>query len=178
MHSHLNGPTDEKLMEEVANGNLDVLKVLFDRHHVHVYNFLYKMSGDKVLSEDIAQEVFYKVIKYRSSYKNGKFISWLFTIARNSLKTHFTRDQKTHQDLDSVEFKLIAEQDEKKEDYTHLQKALDKLEESDRELLILNRFQEIKYEELAQIVDSTPGAVKIKVHRAIKKLKNHYFEKI
>ncbi|MEM9363026.1 MAG: sigma factor, partial [Bacteroidota bacterium] len=73
--------TDEILMQKVATGDLDLLKLLFDRHHTHVYNFLYKMSGDRMLSEDLTQDVFYKVIKYRGSYKNGSFVSWLFTIA-------------------------------------------------------------------------------------------------
>lgn len=46
------------------------------------------MSGDKMLSEDLTQEVFYKLMKYRRNYKNGRFLSWLFTIARYSLKLH------------------------------------------------------------------------------------------
>lgn len=168
--------TDEKLMGEVALGNLDVLKVLFERHHVHIFNFLYKMCGDKMLSEDLTQDVFYKVIKYRSSYKNGKFISWLFTIARNSLKTHFTRNKGVHDDIENVSHQLSAEQTNSKEDYSHLQNALSKLEPSDREALILHRFHEIKYAELADILDSTPGAVKTKVSRALKKLKNIYLQ--
>jgi len=130
-----------------------------------------------MLSQDITQEVFYKLMKYRSSYNNGKFVSWLFTIARNCLKTHFRRNNENHEDVDDYNFKLTADE-EKTEDYSHLQKALAKLETSDRELLILNRFQEIKYAELAEIVGSTPGAVKTKVSRALKKLKTIYFENI
>ena len=165
-------------MAEVAGGNLDALRVLFERHHVHVFNFLNKMCGDKMLSEDITQEVFYKLMKYRTSYDNGKFISWLFTIARNSLRTHFRRAKDAYVDLDVAAYKLMEKKEEKEEDYSYLQKALNSLEASDRELLILNKFQEIKYEELALIVGSTPGAVKTKVCRALKKLKVIYFENI
>ena len=78
-------------MQEVARGALDSLEELFDRHHKHVYHFLLKMSGDVMLSEDLTQEVFYKVMKYRETYNNGRFVSWLFTIARNSLKTHMKK---------------------------------------------------------------------------------------
>lgn len=172
----LKDQTDEKLMGEVALGNLDVLKVLFERHHLHIFNFLYKMCGDKMLSEDLTQDVFYKVIKYRSSYKNGKFISWLFTIARNSLKTHFTRNKGIHDDIETVSHQLAVEQTNDQEDYSHLQNALNKLESSDKEVLILHRFHEIKYADLAVILDSTPGAVKTKVSRALKKLKNIYLQ--
>ncbi|MEO9510990.1 MAG: RNA polymerase sigma factor [Flavobacteriaceae bacterium] len=171
-------PTDEILMQKVSAGNLDLLKVLFDRYHRHVYNFLYKMTGDRMLSEDLAQDVFYKLIKYRGSYKNGSFKSWLFTIARNNLKTHFKRNHQNHDDIDVLEYKQLKGQENPEEDYTHLQNALNKLDGMDRELLILNRFQGIRYEELAEIIGSTPGAVKTKVCRALKKLKTVYLENI
>ncbi|MEM7484336.1 MAG: RNA polymerase sigma factor [Bacteroidota bacterium] len=170
--------SDEMIMQKVALGNLDLLKVLFDRHHKHVYNFLYKMSGDSMLSEDLTQDVFYKLIKYRSSYKNGSFLAWLFTIARNNLKTHFTRNHRNHDDIDVLEFKPVENGETEKEDYSHLQNALNKLDSADRELIILNRFQEVKYEELAEIIGSTPGAVKTRVCRVLKKLKNIYLENI
>ena len=166
---------DEELMSQVATGNLDMLTILFERHQVYVYNFLFKMSRDKMLSEDITQEVFYKLMKYRSSYQGGNFKSWMFTIARNSLKTHFRKNKENHENVDDHDYKLTLD-DEKHEDYSHLLKALAKLATSDRELLVLHRFQEIKYAELAEIVGSTPGAVKTKVSRALKKLKTIYFE--
>lgn len=176
--SFLKERPDEELMAEVALGNLDTASVLFERHHVHVYNFLYKMSKDRMLSEDITQEVFYKLIKYRSSYNNGKFVSWMFTIARNCLASHYKSSKSKTADLELLDYKQSENTTEEEEDYSHLQKALAKLNPADRELLILNRFQEIKYNELAEIMDSTTGAVKTKVSRALKKLKRIYFEKV
>lgn len=168
--------TDEIIMQKVAAGNLDLLRLLFDRHHKHVYNFLYKMSGDRMLSEDLTQDVFYKLIKYRGTYKNGSFVSWLFTIARNSLKTHFSRNQQRHEDVEVLEYKSVDSENLVQEDYSHLQSILNKLDPMDRELIILNRFKEIKYEELAEIVGSTPGAVKTRVCRVLKKIKQMYLE--
>ncbi len=170
--------SDEILMQKVAEGNLDLLKILFDRHHKHVYNFLYKMSGDRMLSEDLTQDVFYKLIKYRSSYKNGAFVSWLFTIARNNLKSHFTRSHRPLENLNSLDYKLSEEENDAQEDYSQLQFALNQLDPVDRELVILNRFKEIRYEELAEIMGSTPGAVKTKVCRVLKKLKTIYLENL
>ncbi|MBO0320755.1 RNA polymerase sigma factor [Muricauda sp. CAU 1633] len=170
--------SDEILMQKVAEGNLDLLKVLFDRHHKHVYHFLYKMSGDSMLSEDLTQDVFYKLIKYRSSYKNGSFVSWLFTIARNNLKSHFTRNQRHHEDLGVLEYTSVENESEGAEDHSQLQHALNQLDVEDRELIILNRFEDIRYEELAEILGSTPGAVKTKVCRVLKKLKKIYLENI
>jgi len=169
--------TDEELMNSIAEGNLNNMRYLFERHHKYVFNFLLKMCGDKVLSEDLTQEVFYKIIKHRTTYNNGKFTSWMFTIARNSLASHFRKNNEKHDDLEKVAFNLASE-DDTHNDYSHLHKALEKLSFSDRELIVLNRFHEIKYEELSQIVQSTPGAVKVKVSRAIKKLRNIYFQTI
>ena len=170
--------TDEIIMQKVATGNLDLLKLLFDRHHKHVYNFLYKMSGDGMLSDDLTQDVFYKLIKYRGTYKNGSFVSWLFTIARNSLKSHFSRNHQTHDDIEVLEYRSVESENLAQEDYSHLQSVLNKLDPSDRELIILNRFNDIKYEELAEIVGSTPGAVKTRVCRVLKKVKQMYLETI
>ena len=129
-----------------------------------------------MLSEDLTQEVFYKLIKYRASYDKGKFISWIFTIARNSLNTYYRRDKENHKGLESTDYICLKTEDEKGEDYSELMNALNKLGTADRELLILHKLQEIKYKELAEITGSTPGAVKTKVSRALKKLKKIYFE--
>lgn len=169
--------SDETIMQKVSEGNLDLFKELFDRHHKHVYNFLYKMSGDRMLAEDLTQDVFYKLIKYRNSYNNGSFLSWMFTIARNSLKTHFTRNHKTHDDIEILAYQ-VEEENNDKENNAHLQYVLSKLDPYDRELIILNRYQEIKYDDLAEIMGSTPGAVKTRVCRILKKLKNIYLESI
>ncbi|MCL6266904.1 RNA polymerase sigma factor [Flagellimonas myxillae] len=168
--------SDEILMQKVAEGNLDLLKVLFDRHHKYVYNYLFKMTRDAMLSEDLTQDVFYKLIRYRGSYKGGAFVSWLFSIARNNLKTHFTRDHKFHDPIEVLDYRQADNEQDKQEEYSQLQNALDKLNAEDRELIILNRYQEIRYEELATIVGSTPGALKTRVSRILKKLRVIYLE--
>ncbi len=170
--------TNEELMTKVAQGNLELLKVLFERHHVHVFNFLYKMCGDKMLSEDLTQEVFYKLIKYRTSYNSGNFTSWMFTIARNSLNTHFRKNKENHEDISTIEYKLMLVQEDAQADYSDLQKALATLNASDRELIVLHRFQEMKYQEIAAITGSSPGAIKTKMSRAMQKLKTVYFKTI
>ncbi|MBQ4819961.1 RNA polymerase sigma factor [Aquimarina sp. MMG016] len=172
---------DEELMILVSNGNLDMMSVLFDRYHVRIYNFLLKMTRDRDVSQDITQEVFYKAIKYRTSYKKGKFSSWIYTIARNIFSDHYQSKKTAAQRLDEVEYKTKTEDIstiEKDEVAEQLHQALEQLNTSDRELVIMNRYQGIKYQEIAEIVGSTEGAVKTRVHRAINKLKDHYLQNI
>ena len=86
---------------------------------------------------------------------------------------NFVSGLELAENIDNIDYKLISNE-EKATDYSDLHLAINQLEASDRELVILNRFQEIKYEELAEIVGSTPGAVKTKVCRALRKLKTIY----
>ncbi|WP_378179614.1 RNA polymerase sigma factor [Aquimarina sp. SS2-1] len=173
--------TDEELMILVSNGDLDMMSILFERYHIRIFNFLLKMTQDRNVSQDITQEVFYKAIKYRTSYKNGKFSSWIYTIARNIFSDHYQRQKNKEQRLNEVEYKIELEDNnllEKDEINEQLNKALEKLNHSDRELVIMNRYQGIKYAEIAAITGSTTGAIKTKVHRAIHKLKDYYLQNI
>jgi len=173
--------TDEELMILVSNGNLDMMSILFDRYHIRIFNFLLKMTRDRDISQDITQEVFYKAIKYRTSYKKGKFSSWIYTIARNIFSDYYQSQKNKDQPLDQLAFKIEQkeidgiEKDEIKE---QLDKALGQLNQSDRALIIMNRYQGIKYQEIADITGTTVGAVKTKGHRAIHKLKDHYLQNI
>lgn len=170
--------TDEELMVQIANGKLESLSILFDRYHVRIYNFFNKMVHDKMLSEDLTQDVFVKIIKYKASYKDGNFAAWIYTIARNIFSNHYQKTKKERSNLidDEVTPEVILASKSNKEELDYLQKALLRLPISDRELIIMHRFQEIKYNQIAVIMGSTENAIKVKVHRAIKKLKVIYFE--
>ncbi|MFD2563352.1 RNA polymerase sigma factor [Aquimarina rubra] len=173
--------TDEELMILVSNGDLDMMSILFERYHIRIFNFLLKMTRDRDISQDITQEVFYKAIKYRKSYKKGKFSSWIYTIARNIFSDHYQSQKTKEQRLDEIEYKMEQEENgslEKEEIKEQLNKALEKLNHTDRELVIMSRYQGIKYQEIAEITGSTAGAIKTKVHRAIHKLKDHYLQNI
>ncbi|QTE22019.1 RNA polymerase sigma factor [Polaribacter cellanae] len=171
--------TDEEIMLQIADGKLDLLTILFNRYHVRIYNFFNKMTHNKMVSEDLTQDVFLKIIKYKASYKNGNFAAWVYTIARNIFSTHYqkTKKQRANEigdDLLKSDETTVSENRE--DELDHLQKALQKLKSSERELIVMHRFQEIKYDQIAQIIGSSENAVKVKTHRAIKKLKEIYFQ--
>lgn len=171
--------TDEEIMLKVSNGDLDLLRILFDRYHIRIFNFLYKMTRDRMVSEDLTQDVFAKVIKYRSSYNSGNFASWIYTIARNIFSSHYQKQKKERSYMiqdDSLDSGEVLITESNKEELDHLQKALAQLKPSDRELIVMHRMQEIKYAQIAEIIDSTETAVKVRVHRAVKKLKEVYFQ--
>lgn len=174
--------TDELIMEAVKNGNLQQAALLFERYHKRIFNFLARMAIDRALAEDLTQNVFLRIIKYRNSYREGlKFQSWIYQVARNVFADHYQAHKNKTSNFIAVEnisdhmadYNEAADMDEKEK---LLHQSMAKLSEEQRELLILTRFQHLKYEDVAAIMDTTVANIKVKVHRAILKLREYYLE--
>jgi len=174
--------TDEKIMEAVKSGDLQQASLLFERYHKRIFNFLARMTIDRDLAEDLTQNVFLRIIKYRTSYREGlKFQSWIYQIARNVFSDHYQAHKNRFSDFVDVEkvSDHMADQPENEdmdEKEKLLQQSMAKLSDEQRELLVLTRFQHMKYEDVAAIMDTTVANIKVKVHRAILKLREYYFE--
>jgi RNA polymerase sigma factor (sigma-70 family) len=174
---------DEEIMEAVKNGDLQQASVLFDRYHKRIYNFLARTTLNRTLAEDLTQNVFLRMIKYRNSYKEGnRFQSWIYQVARNVFADHYQahKNQKSNHSV-SVEkvSDTMSDPDETLDQVEReklLHRSLERLNDEQRELLVLTRFQHMKYEQVAELLDTTVANVKVKVHRAIAKLREHYFE--
>ena len=138
--------TDEKIMTRVKEGQLPELSHLFDRYHVALFNFFLKLTGDRDKSEDLTQNLFYRVIRYRDTYNadKGTFKSWLYQMARN-LHVDYCKQEKKIADIvkDSYHYpEDVAMQEEgfKEKDFERLESALSGLGPVDRELILLSRF--------------------------------------
>lgn len=156
----MNNATDNPLMEEVRDGNVEKLAILFERYHVMLYNFFLRLTGNRSISEDLVQDVFIRILKYRSSYKGqDKFIIWLYRIARNTHIDHL-RKRKDEVSLgeqwDEVPSQELSppEKVEQAQEIVRLGQALAKLPLKKREVLILSRFQNLKYKEIAELLGS------------------------
>lgn len=174
--------TDEQLMLAVKNGKLDSMSILFERYHRRLYNFFFRINYNQNLSEDLSQNVFERVIRYRNSYNPAfSFKTWIFQIARNVRLEHYKKyGQQTMEDIDKQKF-LQLEDDtsmnmDKKEQIILLEKAISRLNDEQREILLLTRFQNMKYAEVARLLGCSEGAVKVKVYRTIKQLRQIYLK--
>jgi len=176
----VNNLSDEEIMISVKEDKVEMLAILFERHHVRLYNFLWRLTGGKNTSEDMVQEIFFRILKYRHTYRGeSKFLVWMYQIARNVHIDHL-RKYKKEISLDERWEEEIApdlqpgEVLEKDQDLTLLQNALNQLPTRKKEILLLSRFQNLKYREIAELLQCSIDAVKINVHRAMKELRKNY----
>lgn len=169
-------------MSNVKEGQLSDLGELFERYHVLLYNFFLKLTGDRNASEDLTQNLFYRVLRYKHTFNvnQGSFKSWLYQMARNQHADHYKKEKKAAEILkhsdESVESIAIKESAYPEDDYEKLRTALGGLGPVDRELIVLSRFEGLKYAEIAKMKDISVGSIKVQIHRAIKELRNLYFK--
>jgi RNA polymerase sigma-70 factor, ECF subfamily len=174
--------TDEEIMNKAKDGSTQMLAILFERHHVKLFNYFLRMTGDRGSSEDLTQDVFFRILKYRHTYRGeSKFTTWMFQIGRNAHIDHI-RKHKKDMPLDEVWEEEVApepspdRQTEKDQDTMLLHKALAKLSPSKKEVLMLSRFQDMKYQDISQVLGCSLSSVKVQVHRAIKDLRRNYLQ--
>ncbi len=174
--------TDEMIMEAVKNGDLKQASLLFERYNKRIYNFLARMTLDRALAEDLTQNVFLRIIKYRNSYREGlRFQSWIYQVARNIFSDHYHMHKNRFSDFIDVDrisehITEAGDSEQVEEQEKLLARSMAMLSDEQRELLILTRFQHMKYEDVAVIMDTTVANIKVKVHRAIAKLREYYFQ--
>lgn len=166
-------------MFRVKEGNLDQMGLLFDRHHRALFGFFYHNTGLRDESEDLVQIVFMNMIRSRATFTGSyKFETWMYTIARNALKDYYKKHKRTVAVLDTeiiiAETSTAADRLYHKEEEALLKKALASLNEIDRELIVLSRYRELKYQEISVIMKISEGAIKIRIHRAMKQLRETY----
>jgi RNA polymerase sigma factor (sigma-70 family) len=175
-------PTDNELMEMVRDGKVEKLAVLFERYQTMLYNFFLRLTGNRAASEDLVQEVFIRILKYRAGYQGeNRFVVWMFQIARNA-HVDFLRKRKGDVALDD-QFAEAPSQEllpearfEADQEAALVRRALDQLPPKKRELLVLFRFQNLKLREIAELLDVQVGTVKVQVHRALRDLGRIYIE--
>lgn len=178
-------PSDHIIMSAVKAGNLDQMEHLYHRHKQSLMGFFFRLTGgDRIQSEDLVQNVFLRALKYRHSYRDGAAIKpWLFQLARNVFYDHVSRQKVFHQSRDIDDWNLdhdwgspaagekMVEEEEKRR---FLRKALEQIRPESRELIELCKYQELPYRQVASLLNMTEGNVKVKLHRAIRKLGEIY----
>jgi RNA polymerase sigma-70 factor, ECF subfamily len=183
--------SDVQLMLDVKAGDEQSFGLLLQRYRTPLVNFLYRMVRSREQAEDLAQEVFIRVYRAREEYvPSAKFTTWLFRIATNlalnSLRDH--RHEKSQISMDAPVTADAEDRDEKpfevadkhptieqellEEDRRKMiRHAIEKLPEKQRVAVLLHKYQELDYAEIAKILSCSESALKSLLFRAYEALR-------
>jgi RNA polymerase sigma-70 factor, ECF subfamily len=183
--------SDVQLMLDVKAGDEQSFELLLQRYRRPLVNFLYRMVRVREEAEDLAQEVFVRVYKARKDYvPSAKFTTWLFRIATN-LALNSVRDnryQRMEVSLDAPVTVDAEEGDEKVLDIAEknpnieqhlleearnkmIRRAIDKLPEKQRAAVLLHKYEELDYGDIAKILECSESALKSLLFRAYETLR-------
>lgn len=183
---HSEDARDKELMMLLCQEKSEAaMRELIARHQHAVYAFAYRMMGNAADAEDITQRTFIRVWKAAHSYEpDAQFTTWLFTIAKNLVfnesrrrkrKPTFSLDEHEEQSPALAQASSAASSPQEallhQELSAHVDKALEALPEKARMAVQLRRFQEMSYEEIAHILDTSVSATKSILFRARQQLK-------
>ncbi len=165
---------DGILIREVQQ-NREAFAHLYRRYVQRIYRYIYSRVGRSTDAEDLTARVFTDALEGLDGYREkGTFSAWLFTIAHRRLVDYYRQDRPTWPldaaseiARDTPDPLAQAAHDERLE---HLARLVEGLDEEKRELLRLRFAGELTYREIGQIVGRSEGAVKMAVHRLLRRL--------
>ncbi len=172
---------DAALMLRFQQGDLEAFEALFARHVRAVVNYAYRFVRNRDVAEELAQEVFLRIHDAGATYKpTARFTTWLYRIATNLClneirRPHFrARHSSIDESLDGGTAQNFADTNqpsperkmERQEIACALRAALEQLPEKQRIAFVLNKYQELSYTEVAEVMQVSEKAVKSLIHRA------------
>lgn len=180
---------DEELFLAYQKDDQHAFDVLLSRHKSGIYNFLYRTLGNRDLTDEAFQEVFFRVIKARHSYEpQAKFTTWVYTIARNlcidlsrkktpkwflTVKDENSPDEGENDNGVVIsDTRASAEEEISANDLKRkLQAALDKMNPDQREVFLLRENQGLSFEEIATVAGTSVNTVKSRMRYALEALR-------
>ncbi len=185
-----NSLTDEALMELFKNGDIKGFNLLVERYQKPIINYIYRLTGNFMMAEDITQEVFILIYKKAKLFRAaGCFKSWIYKIATNLFNYEMRRRKHTFsekpiytEEPTTVKNDLVPEHlnPSQKAENSEIQKRIieliDSLPHKQRIVVTLHIFEELKQEEIANIVGCSIGTVKSRIYYGLKKLKEQIIE--
>ncbi len=161
--------SDQDVISRVSAGDRDAFAMLIGRYSDPLYRHALGMTGSPDVAEDILQTSFIKAYQHLNEVR-GRFDAWLFRIVANGCKDWLKNIRRSHLSYDEDDqpsgYSSPDEDLDRTELRTDLDTALAKLAPSLREAFIMKHVEGRSYEEMADLLGTTVGALKMRVHRA------------
>jgi len=177
--------TDAQLMLRVRDGDGASFALLLEKHRTSVIHFLYRMVQDFAIAEELGQEVFLRVYRSRATYEpTAKFTTWLFRIATH-LALNWLRDGKNErnqerldQDTDGVPVLQVSDRKPSVESrmvyevkLNEIRGAIAALPDKQRAAVLMHKYDEMEYSQIAGVLSCSESAVKSLLFRAYETLR-------
>jgi RNA polymerase sigma-70 factor (ECF subfamily) len=160
---------DQLIIQRVLGGNRDAFRLLITRYSDPLYRHALCMTGSPDVAEDILQLSFIKAYQHLAEVR-GRFDAWVFRIVANGCKDWLKNIRRSHLSYDEDDqpsaYATPDEELDRSELRTDLDGALAALPASLREAFIMKHVEGRSYEEMADLLGTTVGALKMRVHRA------------
>ena len=185
MTKKLDSVSSEDLMVKTAEGDEFAFEILVRRHQTSVLNLVYRYVGDRTKAKDLAQEVFIRVWRAANRYEpKARFTTWIYRITANlclnELKSvkgkKLVQLEAEEEDRQNTNFEPHSDASQSPEDLLlaeersrQVSEALQSLPENQRMALILKRYDNLSYDEIAKIMECSLSAVESLLVRAKKK---------
>ena len=176
--------SDEDLMRRYVNGDQPAFTALFTRYTPRVYGYLVHCTGNRALAEDLTQQTWLRLHHARATFRDGARVApWIYTIAANLRRDHARDSVRTRESLtadgsapeptpDAVTPEAPAQAaHDAQERAAAVHRALAALPEGAREVIVLHRWHDLGFAEIAALQGTTEGAVKVRAHRGYLKLR-------
>lgn len=183
--------TDEQLILLIqSKDDRSAFDELAERYRDNVMQYVYQWTKNIEDAEDITQECFIKIFRYRDKYNSDKagFSTWMWTIVNNTIKTHH-RLQKETEEIEFNETREVEkypEEEFEEDDYEdrdevrfkweQVQKAMEHLEEEYKQCILLRYMEELEYDKIAEILGIPVGTVKSRISRGRERLRKIILE--
>jgi RNA polymerase sigma-70 factor, ECF subfamily len=177
---------DAELMLRVRAGDESSFALLLEKHRNSVVHFVYRMVQNQAVAEELAQEVFLRVYKSRESYEpTAKFTTWLFRITTH-LALNYVRDKRHEKLQDSIDNQpeegapiqlsdkapSVEERLVKQARMNEIRQAIDLLPEKQRSAVLMHKYEEMEYSQIAAVLECSESAVKSLLFRAYETLRS------
>ena len=162
---------NKEIIEQAKGGDERSMAELFMTYKDYVMRSAFIMLRSRDEAEDVTENVFYKVFTNLQSFDMERdFHPWLSRIIRNECYTFLKKNRRQITNTDSW-LDTITSEDTHPETIHLVQSVLEQLSQKEREIIQLRFYQELTFEEIAKVLSTSVGNVKVRIHRAIKKLK-------
>ena len=171
---------DRELVKRFQNGDEEAFDELVKRHYTSTLGLLSRLSGNSMDGDDLCQEVFIRVYRGLKRFKSqSQFSTWLYRISVNVANSHHRKEKVRKLFFSGHEPENLPEVEpaEPRELDPEMWDAIQQLPQKQKMVLTLRIFQELRFKEVAAILDMTENSAKVNYHHAIKRLKERLGEK-